>query len=279
MKSPTISVIVSTYNQPDWLYNTLLGYQYQRFDSFEIIIADDGSDHRTKSVIEQFKTQTTIPIIHVWHEDRGFQKTTILNKAILASNTDYLIFTDGDCIPRRDFVAVHHQKRTLHYFLSGGYFKLPKSISDLNTEQDIKTQACFDPKWLLNLGLKKTFKLHKLCSKGIKEKLLNKYTVTKATWNGMNSSAWKKDIMAVNGFDTRMQYGGEDRELGERLVNNKIKGLQIRYSAICVHLFHLRAYKNEAMIIANKNIRARTKKEKIIKTPYGIETLKGAVKL
>jgi len=52
MKSPTISVIVSTYNQPDWLYKTLLGYQYQRFDSFEIIIADDGSDHRTKSVIE-----------------------------------------------------------------------------------------------------------------------------------------------------------------------------------------------------------------------------------
>lgn len=273
MKSPTISVIISTYNQPEWLYKTLLGYQCQTFDSFEIIIADDGSDDRTKTVIEQFQKQTNLIIIHVWHEDKGFQKTTILNKAILASNANYLIFTDGDCIPRNDFVAVHHQKRTPHYFLSGGYFKLPKTISDLITKQDIKTQACFDPKWLLNLGLKKTFKLQKLCSKGIKEKLLNKYTVTKATWNGMNSSAWKQDIMDVNGFDSRMQYGGLDREFGERLVNNKVKGKQIRYSAICVHLFHLRGYKNEAAIISNLNIRAQTKKDKIIKTPFGINQI------
>ena len=273
MKSPTISVIISTYNQPQWLYKTLLGYQCQSFKSFEIIIADDGSDDRTKTVIEQFKTQTTIPIIHIWHEDQGFQKTTILNKAILASNSDYIVFTDGDCIPRNDFVAVHYKKRTPNYFLSGGYFKLPKTISDLITESDIKSQACFDPKWLLNLGLEKTFKLHKLCSKGFKERMLNKYTVTKATWNGMNSSGWKQDIMTVNGFDTRMQYGGEDREFGERLVNNKVKGKQIRYSAICVHLFHLRGYKNEAAILANLNIRAQTKKEKIIKTPFGISQL------
>ena len=273
MKSSTISVIISTYNQPEWLRKTLLGYQCQTFDSFEIIIADDGSDDRTKTVIEQFQTQTPLHIIHVWHEDQGFQKTTILNKAILASNSDYLIFTDGDCIPRNDFVAVHHQKRVPNFFLSGGYFKLPKTISDLITESDIEAQACFDPKWLLYLGLKKTFKLNKLCSKGRKELLLNKYTVTKATWNGMNSSAWKQDIMAVNGFDSRMQYGGEDREFGERLVNYKVKGKQIRYSAICVHLFHLRGYKNEAAIIANLNIRAQTKKKKIIKTPFGISQL------
>ena len=155
MKSPTISVIISTYNQPEWLRKTLLGYQYQTFDSFEIVIADDGSDERTKTVIKQFQTQTPLHIIHVWHEDQGFQKTTILNKAILASNSGYLIFTDGDCIPRNDFVAVHHEKRTPNSFLSGGYFKLPKTISDLITESDIKTQACFDPKWLLTLVLKK----------------------------------------------------------------------------------------------------------------------------
>ena len=273
MKTPIISVVITTYNQPEWLSKTLLGYQYQTFDSFEIIIAADGSDERTKAVIEKFQKQTGLSIVHVWHEDRGFQKTAILNKAILATRSDYLIFTDGDCIPRNDFIAVHYQKRKSNSFLSGGYFKLPKTISNLIKAPDIETQSCFNPKWLLNLGLKKTFKLNKLSSTGYKEFFLNKYTVTSATWNGMNSSAWKKDILAVNGFDTRMQYGGLDREFGERLVNNKIKGLQIRYSAICVHLFHLRGYKNEAAIIANKNIRAQTKKEKIIKTPYGINQL------
>tara|TARA_B110000967_G_scaffold165146_1_gene172728 strand:- start:233 stop:403 length:171 start_codon:yes stop_codon:yes gene_type:complete len=56
-------------------------------------------------------------------------------------------------------------------------------------------------------------------------------------------------------------------------VNYKVKGKQIRYSAICLHLFHLRGYKNEAAIIANLNIRAQTKKEKIIQTPFGISQL------
>jgi glycosyltransferase involved in cell wall biosynthesis len=273
MKTPTISVIVSTYNQPEWLHKTLLGYQCQVFNSFEIIIADDGSDDRTKAVIDRFQANSTLQIIHVWHKDSGFRKTTILNKAILASNSMYLIFTDGDCIPRADFVAAHYQKRTPNMFLSGGCFRLPKTISDFIRDQDIKSQNCFDPKWLLNLGLKNNFKIHKLCSKGVKEKLLNKFTTTKATWNGMNSSAWKKDIIAVNGFDTRMHYGGEDREFGERLINNKIKGFQIRYSAICLHLFHLRDYKNEETLISDKIIRVKAKKEKIIKTPYGIELL------
>ena len=62
-------------------------------------------------MIEKYKTELDIPIIHVWQEDNGFQKSQILNKAILASTTDYLIFTDGDCIPRKDFVETHLNNR------------------------------------------------------------------------------------------------------------------------------------------------------------------------
>ena len=188
MKMPTISVIISTYNQSEWLRKTLLGYECQTFNSFEIIIADDGSDNRTKSVINQFQTQSTLSIQHIWHEDQGFQKTKILNKAIVASKTDYLIFTDGDCIPRNDFVEVHHKKRRCNSFLSGGYFKLPKTISELISDDDIKSQTCFDSKWLLKHGLKRSFKLNKLSSKGAKEAFLNRFTFTKPSWNGMNSS-------------------------------------------------------------------------------------------
>ena len=100
--------------------------------------------------------------------------------------------------------------------------------------------------------------------------LLNAMTPTKATWNGMNSSGWKDDILAANGFDERMQYGGEDRELGERLMNSGIKGKQIRYSAICLHLFHERSYATSESIQKNTNIRRQTKKNKRIKTDFGI---------
>jgi len=48
-----------------------------------------------------------VPIIHVWQEDEGFQKSRILNKAILACTSDYILMSDGDCIPKSDFVEQH----------------------------------------------------------------------------------------------------------------------------------------------------------------------------
>lgn len=267
---PIISVIISTYNQPKWLDKVLVGYEQQLFKNFEIIIADDGSTSETASVIQKFQEQSPLKITHIWQEDQGFQKTKILNKAILASTSDYLLITDGDCIPRNDFVLKHFELRKPSCFLSGGYYKLPKHISKLITHSDIVSQLCFDASWLLNKGLKKSFKLNKLTSFGTKEKLLNTFTPTKATWDGMNASGWKKDILAVNGFDERMAYGGEDRELGERMINNGVKAIQIRYSAICVHLFHDQNYKNEANYQRNLELRKITKKQNKVWTEYGV---------
>jgi len=105
------SVIISTYNQPEWLNLVLHSYTLQSEANFEIIIADDGSDHNTASVIDDFKAKNNKIIKHVWQKDNGFQKTKILNKAILESESDYLIFTDGDCIARKDFVETHLELR------------------------------------------------------------------------------------------------------------------------------------------------------------------------
>ena len=66
--------------------------------------------------------------------------------------------------------------------------------------------------------------------------------------------------MSVNGFNEEMQYGGQDRELGERLENKKIRGKQIRYSAICIHLDHKRGYNTRESIDKNKAIRRETRK-------------------
>jgi glycosyltransferase involved in cell wall biosynthesis len=264
------SIIISTYNQLEWLRKVLIGYEQQTQTSFEILIADDGSTEETKRFIDDFKEKSKINIKHLWHEDDGFQKTKILNKAIVASNGDYLIFTDGDCIPRKDFVEKHLSLKKDNHFLSGGYFKLPLNISRLITNNDIINQSCFKKEWLVDNGLKKSFKLNKLTSVGFKETILNKFTPTKATWDGMNASGFKKNILAVNGFDERMHYGGEDRELGERLMNYGITPIQIRYSAICVHLDHERSYANPEDSQLNKAIRNTTKKQKKVWTDFGI---------
>ena len=266
------SVIMSTYNSVEWLEKVIWGFSVQKTTDFEIIIADDGSTIETKNKIEELKKNISIPIIHVWHEDHGFQKTKILNKAILASNADYLIFTDGDCIPRNDFVETHLKYREKGYFLSGGYFKLPMTISKLITKEDIINQNCFNLKWLKNNGFESSIKSLKLSKSKLLVLILNAITFTKPTWNGHNASGWKSDLLAVNGFNEEMQYGGEDRELGERLFNLGLKSKQIRYSAICVHLDHARGYVSEEVWKKNNDIRAFTKANKVIKTTSGIDS-------
>ncbi|MEM9687603.1 MAG: galactosyltransferase-related protein, partial [Bacteroidota bacterium] len=123
---------------------------------------------------------------------------------------------------------------------------------------------------LKSMGLQKSFKTNKLSTNPYKAWFLNTFTPTKATWDGNNASGWKKDIIAVNGFDERMQYGGEDRELGERLVNYGIIPLQIRYSTVCLHLDHERSYVKSDMLIKNKAIRKNTRRKGLHYTPYGI---------
>lgn len=150
----------------------------------------------------------------------------------MAATADYLVFTDQDCVPRHDFLAVHYLMAEKGFFLSGGYFKLPMSISKALSQEDVRSRQAFSLSWLRKHGLSFTFKCSKLVQKKWFARLMNKITPTRATWNGMNSSGWRKDILAVNGFDERMQYGGEDREMGERLFHKGIRSRQIRYSAI-----------------------------------------------
>jgi glycosyltransferase involved in cell wall biosynthesis len=265
-----VSIIISTYNNPAWLEKVLWGYECQTYKDFEMVIADDGSGEPTKLLIQRFQQESWMKIMHVWHPDDGFQKSAILNKAILASTTDYLIFSDGDCIPRSDFVEVHVNHAQPGKFLSGGYFMLPMEISKTIGKEDILNGNAFNMHWLYAHGLKKTYKTLKLTSAGIQEKLLNFLTPTKATWNGHGSSGWKKDIVAVNGFNEEMQYGGQDRELGERLVNYGVKGKQIRYSAICIHLDHKRGYNTPESIAKNRKIRHETRQQRKVWTPHGI---------
>ena len=264
----SLGVIISTYNNPEWLEKTLWGYMFQDRKADEIIIADDGSRAETRLLIEKY--QEFLPITHVWHEDKGFRKTTILNKAIETANADYLVFTDQDCVPRQDFLAVHERMAGEGCFLSGGYFKLPMSISKDLQREDIESRRAFRLSWLRAKGLPVNFKCTKLIQCQTFCNLMNAITPTHATWNGMNSSGWKKDIVKVNGFDERMQYGGEDREMGERLFNLGIHSKQIRYSAIVLHLDHKRPYVNDEAWKTNDAIRKETKSKQLVWTPYGI---------
>lgn len=260
MNPQHIGVVITTYNSPLWLKNVLFGYEAQTRQDFVTIIADDGSGQPTQDVINFFRARGKLNIQHVWHEDNGFQKCQILNKAIAQTECDYLIFTDGDCIPEPEFVAKHAQLAEPGVFLSGGYVKLTTPVSQAIAEADIASGNIFDISWLKSKGQPGSHKLWKLIKSPFIKACLNAVTPTKATWNGMNSSTWTSDIKACNGFNEDMQYGGLDRELGERLYNRGLTGKQVRYSIACLHLDHPRSYDTPETWKKNYAIRNEVKR-------------------
>ncbi|MCI5075106.1 glycosyltransferase family 2 protein [Oricola sp.] len=264
-----VSVIISTYNAPHWLENSLEGFDCQESGEFEIVIADDGSTAETRDVITRFAERSRIPVKHCWHEDDGFRKTIILNRAIEAAEGDYLIFTDGDCIPRKDFVSTHASGAGAGGFLSGGVEYLSKEASEGISAAMIREQQLFDPAWLAGRRERKR-RFGKVNQNRVVQQMLRRFNPTAATFNGHNASAWKRDILAVNGFDERMAYGGLDRELGERLEHNGVRGRSVRYDAILVHQWHERPYATKASWGSNNRIRKVGKSQGARWTEWGI---------
>ncbi|MDP2112824.1 MAG: glycosyltransferase, partial [Bacteroidota bacterium] len=68
-----ISLIIATYNKPEYLFNCLKSIAELKEFPDEIIVADDGSGKETSDLIEKFRIQFSVPFIHVRQEDVGYR--------------------------------------------------------------------------------------------------------------------------------------------------------------------------------------------------------------
>src|SRR5690606_30268560 len=202
----------------------------------------------------------------------GFRKCEILNRAILSTECRYLVFSDGDCVPRADFLAVHVRHAAPGSFLSGGYLKLPAEVSARLTPDEITSGRAFSLRWLREQGWRAGRRGLRLLT-GRPAAVLDALTPTRASWNGHNASAAREALLRVNGYDMDMGYGGEDRALGERLRNLGLRGVQIRHRAPCLHLHHERPYVDAAVVRRNRKIRESIRRDHRIRASQGIAEL------
>lgn len=242
-----VAVILSTYQWPRALELTLWGYAVQSHRDFQIVIADDGSGEETADLLEKVRAETGLEILHVWHEDRGFRKCEILNRAILATDCPYLIFSDGDTIPRSDFIETHLSYAEPGHFLAGGYIKLPRSVSECIGIEEVRSGEATTLSWLRRRGFRPGRRALRFVPRPL-GLILDCITPTPARWHGNNASTWREYLLAVNGFDMDMGYGGQDAALGDRLENLGIKPKRIRHRAPAVHLYHERPWRDPAMV-------------------------------
>jgi glycosyltransferase involved in cell wall biosynthesis len=267
------AVVLTTYNQPEYLRLVLEGYARQERRPDRILVADDGSTGTTAEIIESAARETGLHILHIWHPDRGFRKTEILNHAIRLAEEEVLIFSDGDCIPRADFVAGHLSLTREESFVSGGYLKLSAATTQKVSLAAIASGDLFRYRWLRSQGWAPGHRALRLLTSTPLAHALDRLTPTKPTWNGHNASTLRRNLVAVNGFDLDMRYGGLDRVLGDRLLNSGIRGIQARHRLPVVHLDHGRPYRDLKILRENHQRRMRVLREKERRAPIGLDEL------
>ncbi|MBS3965237.1 MAG: glycosyltransferase family 2 protein [Methylomonas sp.] len=233
-----ISIIVTTYNWPAALDACLNSLQAQTDRDFEIIVADDGSTDDTRQLIARLQQQASMTIKHIHHDDQGFRAATIRNKAVAASQGDYLLFMDGDCIALPHFVARHRQLAQAGFFVPGNRCLLSRAY----TQNLLKDRVALHSKSLLFLlGLR----CHGHINRWLP--LLHipgqrwRYWQPERWQNAMtcNLGVWKSDFTNVNGFDEHFEgWGYEDSDLVIRLIHNGIQRKEGRFAVPVLHLWH-----------------------------------------
>ena len=267
-----ISLCISFYNNIPWLEMIFEALKKQTFSNFEVIIADDGSNTETVSLLNDLIKKQPFKITHLWHSDNGFRKNIILNRAIEISKSAYLVFIDGDCIPHHKFLEEHYKYRKLNRIVSGRRVELPKKYSNTLTTQKIKSKT-----FILNL-LYHTI-IQTFCNKTrhaeniirITNPILRKIFLKQRCKNvlGCNFGVYKSDILKINGFDERyINPGtGEDTDIEYRLQRIGVTPIVIKHLLTVYHRNHSRLNiqnKPNQLIFDDNN------KNKISWTPFGI---------
>ncbi|MBJ04848.1 MAG: glycosyl transferase [Flavobacteriales bacterium] len=249
-----VALIISTYNNPSSLELVLISVLNQTVLPFELIVADDGSTNETKKLIKKYKSRFTIPLYHMWHEDRGFRKTVILNKSIVYAKSDYIIQIDGDVILNSKFIQDHLSSAKKMTFSHGSRVLLNIKL----TQSLISNKSIFLPKL--------SFFQYKNFFNSIRIPILYKfqfYNKNLKGTRGCNFSFFKKDFLKVNGYNEDIiGWGKEDSELSARFLNIGLKKQKLKFIAIMYHLFHDSQSRN--MLDANKKILEKTITEKLI---------------
>ena len=227
----TVALIITTYNWPEALELTLQSVLTQTRIPDEIIIADDGSDDETRSLIQNFsKTNPSLNFIHSWQEDEGFRASSSRNKAIAKSNSEYIILIDGDILLEKKFICEHLK------FAKKGYFTQGSRVLIENT----KTQNLFKTKethisYITRGIANRKNAIHSSFLSAIFSHISKSLKGIKTC----NFAFFRQDCININGFNEDfIGWGREDSGVAIRLTNSGIKRQNLRFNAIAFHLYH-----------------------------------------
>lgn len=256
-----ISLIITTYNWKEALRLSLESALAQALPPLEIVVADDGSRPDTTQQVCTLAATSPVPIIHSWQEDKGFRLARSRNKAIAKARGEYIILIDGDIILHRHFIEDHLAFARPGFFVQGTRVLLGRELS----------QGILERGRLALPSFARGVENKKNC---LRSPLLARlFSFTSRRLPGIktcNFAFWKKDALAINGFNEEfVGWGREDSEFTARLLNSGIRRQNLKFLALGYHLYHPMNTRDRLSI--NDAILKRTIEERLRWCERGID--------
>jgi glycosyltransferase involved in cell wall biosynthesis len=234
----SISVIVSTYNRPDALDATLRSLARQRDKRFEVVIADDGSALATRDVIDRWRSKAGVTLKHVWQADRGFRLAEIRNRALVASSANYLVFLDGDCIARPEFIAAHRGLAEPGFFVGGNRVLLSRALTEDVLANNLEAEHWTARDWARHRArgdINRLLPLLRLRLGPLRRRLGGRWKGVR----GSNFAFHRADLERVDGFETSFTgWGLEDSDIVIRMIRAGVRRKDGRFATGVLHLWH-----------------------------------------
>jgi len=247
-----ISVIVTTYNRGDALEAVLRSLARQTDPDFEVIVADDGSGPATAALVEAWKAKVGHRVEHVWHEDNGFRAAEIRNRAVLTSRGSYIIFLDGDCIVRPDFVAMHRRLAEAGAFVTGNRILLSSELTEKVLREKLTPETWGVAEWIAERWRGRVNRLSALLTLPLGP--LRR--IRRKAWRGARScnlAMWRADLDRVDGFDASFKgWGREDSDLIVRLLHAGLLRKDGVFATGVLHLWHPEADRSKLSMNSRK---------------------------
>ena len=233
-------MVVSTYEWPEALDAVLRGLEAQTDSTFEIVVADDGSGGETEAVVRRWKREFGERLVHVRQDDEGFRLAQVRNLGATTAVGDWLVFIDGDCVPRRQFACAIRRALLPGWFLAAKRLDLGRSLSAAVLRDGLPVGSWSSVELLLRGGRDVRGWRH-LTPRDRRRTWRRSLPDFAPPGNeyGFCTAVTRADFEAVNGFDmTFVGWGDQDVDLAIRLQR---LGLRCGYAgprSAMLHLWH-----------------------------------------
>lgn len=147
MNKIKVSVIVPVFNSSEYIGATLDSVINQDFDSFEVIVVDDGSNDNSLDIIKDKLNTTDIPHSVIHQENQGVSSAR--NKGIEAANGNYLVFVDSD-----DYITPNHLSELYNGESDFSLVQLVKKEGNATSRPYVYSQNIVSTKEFIEMELK-----------------------------------------------------------------------------------------------------------------------------